>query len=361
MELFKNETPKISSSLKYTDNMSKDGDWTGSFWLGMVIMASAYQGWDNYMEYVNYLDSYYDFYNERLERGYKDHDLGFLYQLYAVDAFRLTNNNKYREMAIKAAQLLMCRYNDKGGFIRAWNRLIMPDEGGRIIMDCMMNLPLLFCASAMSGMEYMKKGAIAHAEATLNCIREDGSIYHTYHFDTISGKPLYGSNEGGYSDESCWSRGLAWAMYGFYIAWQNINDERFLEASVKTSEYFITHLNDDYMPMWDFAVTEGMTGYGCIDTSAAAIASAVLYRLYDILKDETHKTYADKMLDTLMTKYSHVHDDDSQALLEKCYCGGFNEDGTRIVNQWSAIFGDYFYMEALLKRSDFDIDMWRLD
>lgn len=112
--------------------------------------------------------------------------------------------------------------------------------------------------------------------------------------------------------------------------------------------------------MWDFAVGEGMTGYGCIDTSAAAISACALYKLYNISKDEKYKYAADNMLNTLMTKYSHVYDDDSEALLEKCYCGGFAADGSRIVNQWGSIFGDYFYMEALLIRSGFDIDMWSL-
>ena len=361
MRLYKNETPKITSSLKYSDNMSQDGDWTGSFWLGMVIMAAAYCAEDNISEYIEYIDSYYDFYSERLESGYKDHDLGFLYQLYAVDAFRLTNDNKYREMAVKAAQLLMCRYNKNGGFIRAWRQLVLPQESGRIIIDCMMNLPLLFCASQMSGMKYLEKGAANHADAALNCIREDGSIYHTYFFDTISGEPLYGANEGGYDDESCWSRGLAWAVYGFYLAWQHTGKKKYLDVSFRTADYFISHLNDDYMPMWDFAVKEGMKCYGCIDTSAAAIAASAFYRLYDVSENEKYRDYADKMLMTMMTKYSHAHDENSEVLLEKCYCGGFDENGERIVNQWSAIFGDYFYMEALLKRSGFDIDMWKLN
>ncbi len=361
MRLYKNATPHITPSLKYSENMSSDGNWTGSFWTGMVIMAAAYGVGDKFNDYLGYIDSFYDFYNERLERGYKDHDLGFLYQLYAVDAYRITNDNKYREMAIKAAQLLMCRYNQSGGFIRAWRHLILPEDGGRIIMDCMMNLPLLFCASQMSGMEYLRNGAITHADATINCIREDGSAYHTYFFDTISGKPLYGSNEGGYDDNSCWSRGLSWAIYGFYLAWQHTGDTKYLDISVKTAEYFMSHLNDDGMPMWDFAVKEGMNGYGCIDTSAAAIAACALLRLYDVFKDEKYISCADKMLMTLMEKYSCVHDENSEVLLTNCYCGAFKEDGSRIVNQWSTIFGDYFYMEALLKRNGFDIDMWRLN
>lgn len=100
--------------------------------------------------------------------------------------------------------------------------------------------------------------------------------------------------------------------------------------------------------------------YGYIDTSAAAISAYALYKLYNISKDEKYKNAAANMLNTLMTKYSHVYDDDSEALLEKCYCGGFAADGSRIVNQWGSIFGDYFYMEALLIRSGFDIDMWSL-
>ena len=360
MQLYKNATPNITPTLKYSDNMSDDGSWTGSFWMGMVILAAAFEPEKKRSEYVKYLDGFYEFYNDRLERGYKDHDLGFLYQLYAVDAYRLTNDNKYREMSIRAAQLMMCRYNPAGRFIRAWQPLIMPAESGRIIMDCMMNLPLLFCAAQMSGMEYMRNAAMNHADATLHCFREDGSIYHTYLFDPISGEPLFGQNEGGYDDASCWSRGLAWAVYGFYLAWQHTQEAKYFDAALKAADYFITHLNDDYMPMWDFAVREGMTGYGSIDTSAASIAACGLYRLHAVTKQEKYKDYADKMLMTLIKKYSHVHEEGAEILLEKCYCGGFHTDGSRIVNQWGAIFGDYFYFEALLRRFGFDIDMWKL-
>lgn len=361
MQIYKAETPNVTATLKYSDNMSPDGSWTGSFWMGMVILAAAFGPEEKRPQYIQYLDSFYDFYAQRLQRGYKDHDLGFLYQLYAVDAYRLTNDNKYRELAILAAQLMLCRYNPIGGFIRAWEPLISPAESGRIILDCMMNLPLLFCAGQMSGMEYMKNAAVNHANATLNCIREDGSAFHTYVFDPITGKPLYGQNEGGYNDDSCWSRGLAWAIYGFYLAWQHTGDIKYFEASLKTADYYIAQMADCQMPIWDFAIREGMIGDDCVDTSAAAIAACGFYRLYAVNGEERYKACADKMLMTLMTEYSHVHDVDSEILLEKCYCGGFDADGNRIVNQWGAIFGDYFYMEALLLRYGFDVDMWRLN
>ena len=347
MKRYINQTPCVTSSLKYSDRLSEDGDWTGSFWTGMVAMAFAVTGDEGYFDYIN---GFYDFYKKRLDYGYKDHDLGFLYQLYSVNAYRMTNHMKYIDMSVDAAKALMCRYNERGGFIRAWDRLIKANCNGKIIIDCMLNLPLLFCAAQMSGLDYMRKAAYNHALATLNNVREDGSAYHTFNFDYVTGKPLNGENEGGYSDNSCWSRGQAWGIYGFYLAWFHTGEEKFLSASMKLADYFIKNLGENSMPKWDFLLDENAPGKDAIDTSAAAIAACGLYDLAKVCvdKSEIYRKTADDMLKSLITGYSRTFDEDSEVLLEKCYCGGF-QDGKRAVNQWSAIFGDYYYMEAITR------------
>lgn len=359
MKLFINATPNITPDLKYSHRLSDDGNWTGSFWMGMVMMASVLTDDKKYHDYIN---SFYDFYKNRLDFGYKDHDLGFLYQLYAVNGYRLTNELRYMEMAVKAAEALMYRYQTNGGYIRAWGRLISKDNVGKIIIDCLLNLPLLFCIGKVSGKQFMKDGAYNHALATLNNIRKDGSVYHVYQFDYVTGSPLRGENEGGYSHESCWSRGQSWGIYGFFLAYLHTQDKKFLEASVKLADYFILNLNEDKMPKWDFKLDEYAPGQEAIDTSAAAIAASALYDLCENVQTEKSNLYrktADEILLTLINKHSHTFEESSQALLDSCYCGAF-KDNKRKVLQWSSIFGDYFYMEALVKRSGYPIKMWSM-
>ena len=360
MRLYRDKTPCVTPSLKYSERLSADGDWTGSFWLGMVALAYAVTGDERYFDYI---DHFYDFYENRLKTGYKDHDLGFLYQLYAVNAYRVTNQTRYLDMAVEAARSLVCRYNPRGGFIRAWDRLINANCAGKIIIDCMLNLPLLFSVYQITGNAYYKEVAYHHALATLHNIRPDGSTYHTYNFDYVTGKPLYGENEGGYADESCWSRGQAWGIYGFYLAWFHTGEQQFLDASVRLADYFMTHLDADAMPKWDFKLDEQAPSPDAIDTSAAAIAACGMYALARQVpeKQTAYTDCADRMLHTLMEVHSVVFEPDAEVLLKNCYCGGFSADGQREVRQWSAIFGDFFYMEALTKKLGLEIYPWNLN
>ncbi|MCL2838225.1 MAG: glycoside hydrolase family 88 protein [Oscillospiraceae bacterium] len=363
-----NKLPGVSHTAKYSDRYSFDGDWTCSFWTGMVILAGVVNGktYETEKKYVDYLDSLYDFYTDRIRKGWKDHDIGFLYTLYSVNAYRLTGDSKYMDLSIEAANALMCRYNDKGGFIRAWNLLIRPERREKLIIDCLMNLPLLFCMARTTGNKYMKEAAIRHAEATMNNIRPDGSTCHTFDFDYITGKPLKGENEGGYTDDSCWSRGQSWGVYGFTLAYMHTMDKKFLDAAIKVSDFFIAQLDDSGVPKWDFRLGDNPLSPEKVDTSAGAIAASGLYDLAlcveetDKAKAETYRAAADKILLGLIKNHSHVFDNDSEALLDSAYCGGTDENGGRIVHQWAAIFGDYYYMEALVKRSGLNVNMWDL-
>jgi len=334
----------------------------------MVLLAGVVEG-KTYMtvqKYVDYLDGLFDFYQTRLRTGWKDHDLGFLYTLYSQNAYRLTNDSKYIDMTVEAADALMCRYNERGGYIRAWNLLIRPERREKLIIDCLMNLPLLFVSAKVTGKEHYKTAAINHAKATLNNIRPDGSTYHTYDFDFITGKPVKGETEGGWVDESAWSRGQAWGVYGFTLAYMHTLDKTFLDAAIKVSDFFISKLDESNIPKWDFGTsTEKPCDPDKVDTSAAAIAASGLYDLALCVDDEKqaekYRKAADDMLLALIQKHSHVFDDNSEALLDSAYCGGIDDgNGGRIVHQWAAIFGDYYYMEALVKRSGLNVNMWDL-
>lgn len=353
MTLYTDGIPHVAPKLKYSTGLTADGNWTGGFWFGMIILSAIVSG--DFEKYIPYLNSFKGTFRKRVRSGYKDHDLGFLYQLYAIDGYRLTNDIEYLELADLAARCLYARFNTRGGFIRAWNLPVLPWRQGKTIIDCMMNLPLLFCDAKAGGDSRYYNAAYRHAKAALHNIRPDGTVYHTYDFDPVTGKPLKGENEGGYADESCWSRGLAWAIYGFYLAWVHTGEKEFLEVSQKTADCFMENVKPGEMPLWDFRLEDRNDRR--IDTSAAAIAVCAMYQLSEAVGDGKYYDFADLMLGELMTKHSHASDMESECLLDDCMCAQM-VDGERKICQWGTIWGDYFYMEALTMRSGLKVRMW---
>lgn len=154
-------------------------------------------------------------YAERLaaRRQIDHHDLGFLYQPSCVAAYRLTGNQEARRTALAAADSLMARYLPQAGIIQAWGDLNHPRERGRMIIDCLMNLPLLHWAGVKAGDARYRDAAVRHAHLSQQyLVRADASSFHTYHFDPATGAPQYGSTHQGHADESCWARGQAWGI-----------------------------------------------------------------------------------------------------------------------------------------------------
>ena len=180
------------------------GNWTTSFITGMGLLAFK-QTQDNY--FLKQVERLAPIYHLKVYEHDMDtmHDLGFLYSLYSVALYRLTGNSAHRDTALRAAEVLIARYVPSGRFIRAWGRMDSEGVGTKddgiiptadmAIIDCMMNLPLLFWASAETHDEKFRKIAIAHADTTLaNFIRPDDSLFHAFRFDLVSGQPKGGEN-----------------------------------------------------------------------------------------------------------------------------------------------------------------------
>lgn len=355
---FRYKFPCITKTQLYTPNLQNDPGWTGSFWTGMVVLAYIMTQDETY---AAYLDGYYSVYENRLKNQVNDHDVGFLYQLYAVNLYKMTGQKRYWDLSILAAKTLMCRYNPRGPYIRAWGSLLTDYRRGKLIIDCLMNLPLLYCAARMDSQPDFHDAAAAHAATTLRNIRPDHSTYHTYDYDPITGSPIKGENEGGFSDESCWSRGQSWGIYGYYLSWLHTGNSTFLNAAIQLAMYFIDHLPADVVPEWDFKLPPSApTGK---DASAAAIAASALYDLSNVVEEKTAQCFrkvADNLLSALIKEYSCAQDEQGEILLKRCYCGGPIIDGRRTVYQCGTIFGDYFYMEALMKCCGYSLNMWDL-
>ena len=214
------DRPSIGEAGGLTYIRCGDNDWVDSFWCGQLWLA-----WDETKDEAFFAAARAQrpYFAARLDRpASHNHDLGFLYSLTTVADYLLTGDREARALSLRAADALAGRFNRAGNFIQAWNAPAgsTPEEvrrrKGKIIIDCMMNLGLLFWAARESGRDELAAIAIAHADTTTRyIIRPDGSTYHTYDFDPDTGAALGGFTAQGFADESCWSRGHAWAIHGY--------------------------------------------------------------------------------------------------------------------------------------------------
>lgn len=268
LDVFTDKFPD-SSSVNLVYKPIENVEWTTSFWTGMLWLAYEYTGLEKYRKIA---EKHIESFRERLEKRIEvdHHDLGFLYTLSCVSAYKLTGNEEAKEIALKAADLLITRYYEEAGIIQAWGNLNDPSERGRMIIDCNMNLPLLYWASEVTGKPTYRNIAEKHInQAAQYIVRPDASTFHTYYMDPETGEPLYGNTRQGYSDDSCWARGQSWGIYGFPLSYHYISDWSLVELAKNLTNYYLNRLPKDHICYWDLIFTEGDEER---DSSAAAIA-----------------------------------------------------------------------------------------
>jgi unsaturated chondroitin disaccharide hydrolase len=247
-----------------------------------------------------------------------------------------------RQTALGAAARLMRRFLPGAGVLQAWGALDDPEQRGRTIVDSMMNLPLLYWASQESGDAQYRDAATRHAEQVMqHMIRPDGSTYHTYYFDLDTGAPRFGRTAQGHRDESTWSRGQAWALYGFALAYRDTQDSRFLETARRVADVFLAHTPPDGVVAWDFDF-DASSGEPK-DSSASAIAACGLLELGTPADREHATRITGALWRTCSTRASVA----SNALLLHGTQNRNTASGVDEGNLW----GDYFYLEALLRLS----------
>ena len=278
------------------------------------------------------------------------HDLGFLYTPSCVSAYKLTGDLKARDAAIKAAKQLASRYQKTGKFIQAWGELGALDNY-RLIVDCLLNIPLLFWASKETGDKEFSEIAKEHFKTTVkNAIRPDASAFHTFYFDPETGEPAYGKTRQGYSDDSAWARGQAWLIYGIALCNAYYPVDTNVEYFEAVTNYFLNRLPENFVCYWDliFDDTSGQPR----DTSAAAIAVCGINQMAkEIPNNETLREYevwADRILYNLITHYTEQKAEGVIALLNE---GVYSWHSGKGVNEGN-IWGDYFYLEALMRKKN---------
>ena len=286
-----------------------------------------------------------------------DHDMGFMWILTSLANYKITGNKEARRRALLAANLLAGRFNIKGNYIRAWNPWREgEDNSGIAIIDCMMNLPLLYWASEETKDPRFKHIAESHANMVLeHFIREDGSVQHMVEFDSENGEIIKRLGGQGFAPNSSWSRGTAWAIYGLTLSYKYTGDIKLLNAAKKVSNYFIANVKGEDCPVWDFRVPQdGKVRYRYPDSSAGAIAACGLMMLGKYVSDVEAEVYLNSgeyILKNLYEKCSSKDDNNEQGLL-KHGTGHFPEQKNLDV---PLIYGDYYFVEGISILNDVEL------
>ncbi|MCI6886674.1 MAG: glycoside hydrolase family 88 protein [Lachnospiraceae bacterium] len=275
------------------------------------------------------------------------HDVGFMWLPSAVIDYKLTGNETSKVRGLKAASHLAGRFNLAGRFIRAWTDEVDPNSKGWAIIDCMMNIPLLFWASRETKDPRFYHIAEAHADTVLkHFVRSDNTTAHIVSFDPYTGEKIENLGGQGKDADSAWARGQAWLIYGMTLAYRETGKKDYCTAAKNTANYFLAHLPEDQVPYWDFRTDQ--KDQFVLDSSAAACTASGLLELSSIMEDGPEKIfYYEKALQILKGLYEHHYDlsENSQAMILH---GTVNYAKKKHVNV-PIIYGDYFFTEALIK------------
>lgn len=320
--------------------------WTAGFWPGLLWLAYEESGEARFRELAEQCEEKLDAVLHDYSR--LDHDIGFMWTLTSVASFKLTSSAESKRRAMQAANYLAGRFNPKGRFIRAWNPWSEgQDNSGVAIIDCCMNMPLLYWASQTSGDPRYRHVAEAHMETVLeHFIRPDGSVYHIVKFDSCTGECVERLGGQGYAPESAWSRGTAWALYGLTLSFHHTGERRYLDAAKRVAHYFISQLPEDAVPHWDFRLPPEITKYR--DSSAGACAASGLLLLADKvgeLEAGTYRAAGTRILESLYRNYGAWDDPGEEGLIlhgTSHYPQGQNIDVP-------LIYGDYYFAEGLAR------------
>ena len=332
--------------------------WTNGFWGGLMWMMYQATGKEEYRKTAERSEELLD----GALRMYKDlhHDVGFMWHLTSGANYRLTGNETSCVRNLYAASILFSRYNIDGDYIRAWNDIWdVEDVSGYSIIDCLMNLSLLYWASEEVEDDRFKKIAMRHMDMALrDHIRPDGSINHIveHQTDRVGIKKVHAGQ--GYSDTSCWSRGLSWAVYGSVISYIHTGKPEYLEAARKTADYFIEHCKQTgYLAVIDFGAPAEPVYF---DSTASVCAASGILEIAKHVPEEESRKYTQEAIHILKACDARCcnYEEDQDALV---MMGSERYPKSEIYNKAvhkPIIYGDFFFVEAILKLKGSEFFIW---
>ena len=318
------------------------GWWTNGFWPAAM--------WQMYLTTRNEL------YREEairaetmLDAALKDfknlsHDVGFMWLIHSGVRYALEKNLDSYDRTLYAADMLACRFNPTG-FIRAWNDNGQGNRSGWAIVDCMMNLPLLYWATEITGDPRYRLIAMTHADTTMRTfVRPDGSCNHIVIFDPETGEMLENPGGQGYVSGSSWSRGQAWALYGFTLSYLHTGKQEYLDTAKRVAHYFISQITDDYIPRCDFRQPPEPV---IKDNAAGNIAACGLLELCQVVPEAEARFYFDAAVRILKAQEAACADwtQNTPAIFTHCTSAYHDLPGRHIAMP----YGDYYFIEAIHK------------
>lgn len=358
---------KSRNKLPYTtvngehDDKSENGVswWTNGFWGGMMWLMYKETGNEEYRKTAERSEELLD----KALKNYKalHHDVGFMWHLTSGANYRLTGNEASLNRNLFAAASLCSRYNVDGDYIRAWNNWGNSPEDinkGYSIIDCLMNLALLYWASEEIGDDRFKKIAMRHMDMAMrDHIRPDGSTNHIvdHETDKVGVKRVLRGQ--GYDATTCWSRGLAWAVYGSVISYIHAGKSEYLDAAKRTADYFIEHCKKaDYLPVVDFCAPEKPVYY---DSTAGVCAACGMLEIAKYVSEEEGRRYTQEAINILKACDEHFcnyeEDEDALVLMGTEH---YPLNGNMKELHIPIIYGDFFFVEALFKLKGNDFLIW---
>lgn len=283
------------------------------------------------------------------------HDIGFIINCSFGNGLRLTQKSEYKDIMIQAAKSLCTRFREKPQVIQSWDVKGNSWQSQRgwecpVIIDNMMNLELLFEATKQSGDSTFYKVAVAHADRTLQeQFRADGSCYHVIDYSIEDGTVRHRQTAQGYADESAWSRGQAWAIYGYTVCYRQTHDRKYLDQALKTFEFMKNHKNmpADFVPYWDMDAPNIPNEPR--DASSAAVMASALYEISTcpVEHPQGYKEYADKIMQSLATAdYTAALGENGRFLL--MHSVGSIPHNSEIDVPLN--YADYYFLEALQRK-----------
>ena len=277
------------------------------------------------------------------------HDLGFIFyhgtyrRWYEATLRDGAPDPSLKDVVVHAGRILARRFIEPGGYLRSFHG---PDSN---FIDIMMNVCVIFYAAQATGDDALMELAHRHCRTTrCTLVRGDGSTSHEGVFDLNTGEFLGQTTQQGYRGDSCWSRGLAWSLYGFGTCFQLTRDPAYLEVAQLNADYWLRHAPEDGVVPWDFDAPEsGPLSRSQVDTSASAIAAMGLFNLAELsLGAARRKAYLNcalRTMDSLTANYLGESEDGWEGILRS---GVYHIHKQLGVNE-SVMWGEFFFVEAL--------------
>ena len=354
----------LRSKDKLVDGVDADGvhrkvgatAWTSGFWGGLNYLLYNYTKNEDYLTTAKNCEVLMD-------EGFKNftklhHDVGFQWHICSGAGYRITGDEASRIRNFYAATMLSSRFVLSGGFIRAWNGTWRGLEtGGLTIIDCLMNIPLLYWASREFNDDRFKQIAMSHADMALrDHLRPDGSVNHIVEHDRATGEAIATFGGQGSCEGSSWSRGQSWAVYGLVLSYIHTGEVRYLDGAKRVANYFIANCCDDWLPRVDFRAPSEPVYY---DATAGACTACGLIEIAKAVGEHEGGMYMNAAINILKAmgeKFLNLDPatDDLLGYGTSSYPIG---DGKVKLHE-NITYGDYFYVEAILKLLGSDFIPW---